>query len=611
MASSRHAGHRQQARKRRIWPWVTAVIVVLLALIATAGVLGLKFYSEAKQVKAHEEKALQMAGAFANVADADAAQKLSSQLPAIQKETGAAKNITQGRLWKFASKLPVVGGDVTTVQGMTGVVDSIMTDPLPKLVNAVSGLKNAQLSGEGGQLNLQPIAGAQQSLEQADSSLQTQVSRYKSLPQPRIGMVKDAYEAGGKNLEPIAQKVNQISSLMKFIPSFLGADHPRTYLLAAMSPSEMRSSGGLIGSVGVVTTDQGKITVGDFRSNKEYEPYGAADPTNDEWRIFNQWGPLHMSQDIRDSAMYPDTQRSAEGMRAIWQRSPWGADKPLDGVMLVDPVVLQQLNGVNGGVIMPDGQVLDGGNTAEFLLNTIYKNYPVSVQDAYFQAVAEQSVGGMFSNMDVPKLTKIAAVMSDMAKQRHFSMYDFDPQMQQTLDGSGLTAHAPSSEEHPAVGVYVNEQHASKLGWYVHRTSTITRLSCNADGSQTYTVQYTFTNTLTDSDMASLPAYILGGKQAQLMPGSAMEKTLLYAPAGGSIANLNIRGDSSDLRKETMNGKAVQAFNVLLKPGEKAIASFDVTTSKKSVSDLTLDQTPMGWVDPGVTIDTSACKIGK
>jgi hypothetical protein len=136
-------------------------------------------------------------------------------------------------------------------------------------------------------------------------------------------------------------------------------------------------------------------------------------------------------------------------------------------------------------------------------------------------------------------------------------------------------------------------------------------MSCNADGSQTYTVQYTFTNTLTDSDMASLPAYILGGKQAQLMPGSAMEKTLLYAPAGGSIANLNIRGDSSDLRKETMNGKAVQAFNVLLKPGEKAIVSFDVTTSKKSVGDLTLDQTPMGWVDPGVTIDTSACKIGK
>jgi hypothetical protein len=161
------------------------------------------------------------------------------------------------------------------------------------------------------------------------------------------------------------------------------------------------------------------------------------------------------------------------------------------------------------------------------------------------------------------------------------------------------------------MGVYVNEQHASKLGWYVHRTSTITRMSCNADGSQTYTVQYTFTNTLTDSDMASLPAYILGGKQAQLMPGSAMEKTLLYAPAGGSIANLNIRGDSSDLRKETMNGKAVQAFNVLLKPGEKAIVSFDVTTSKKSVGDLTLDQTPMGWVDPGVTIDTSACAIGK
>ena len=75
----------------------------------------------------------------------------------------------------------------------------------------------------------------------------------------------------------------------------------------AMTTSEERSSGGLIGSVGVVTTDNGKISIGDFRSNKECIPYGAGDPTEDEQRIFEQWGPLKMSFDIRDLAVYPDT----------------------------------------------------------------------------------------------------------------------------------------------------------------------------------------------------------------------------------------------------------------------------------------------------------------
>ena len=69
--------------------------------------------------------------------------------------------------------------------------------------------------------------------------------------------------------------------------------------------------------MGVATTDNGKISIGDFRSNSEYIPYGAGDPTEDEQRIFRQWGPLNMSFDVRDLAVYPDTSRSAEGMRAI------------------------------------------------------------------------------------------------------------------------------------------------------------------------------------------------------------------------------------------------------------------------------------------------------
>ena len=78
-----------------------------------------------------------------------------------------------------------------------------------------------------------------------------------------------------------------------------------------------------------------------------------------------------MSFDIRDLAVYPDTSRVAEGMQSIWQRTSWGRDTPLDGVLMVDPVFLQELVKINGNITLSDGRVLAGGNTAEFLLNKV------------------------------------------------------------------------------------------------------------------------------------------------------------------------------------------------------------------------------------------------
>lgn len=172
-------------------------------------------------------------------------------------------------------------------------------------MNVLSTLKSAQLSSGDGQLNLQPILEAQKNIATANQSLQQQVQKYQQLPKAHIGMVKNAYATGNTQLTKMADKVNQLSGTFQILPDFLGSDQPRTYALMAMTTSEERSSGGLIGSVGVVTTDNGKISIGDFRSDGEYIPYGAGDPTEDEQRIFRQWGPLNMSFDVRDLAVYP------------------------------------------------------------------------------------------------------------------------------------------------------------------------------------------------------------------------------------------------------------------------------------------------------------------
>ncbi|PKD07926.1 hypothetical protein APC1466_0357 [Bifidobacterium longum] len=82
------------------------------------------------------------------------------------------------------------------------------------------------------------------------------------------------------------------------------------------------------------------------------------------------------------------------------------------------------------------------------------------------------------------------------------------------------------------VGVYVTEQNPSKMGWYIHRTSKVTRSTCGNDGSQTYHVEYTMTNTLESSQIGALTSYILGSG------GQGVEKNfdgLSLFGVGGSV----------------------------------------------------------------------------
>lgn len=637
-------GHtpRSHGKRRHVWPWI--VLVVLVAVAAVGAVSALTLYRQAMEVKAHEERAIslmaglkELSGSSASGVGKDTVDSINTVLPQLQAETAAAQHITEGTLWSVASHMPVYGKDIATVRGMTRIVHQLTTKPLPQLADTLGTLANASLTTDDGSLNLEPITQAAASMKAANQPLQQLVRQYDALPRPNIGKIATAYDAGRKQLTTAGTTIDDLSNALDIIPGFLGSGGAKTYAVMAMTTSEARSSGGLIGSVGVMATNNGKISVGDFHSNKEYLPYGEGNPTTDEQRIFKDWGPLQMAIDLRDLAVYPDTQRIAEDMRTIWQRAPWGANQQLDGIITVDPVFLQKMVAINGQVTLSDGRVLTGDNTAEFLLNTVYKEYPESMQDQYFTEVATQSISAMFSNINLTKLTQVGQAMSSLAQGRHFSMYSFDEATENSLKSAGFTASTPDDEANPKIGVYIDEQNPSKMGWYVHRTSKLTRTSCNDNGSQTYHVEYTLTNTLTSAEAVTLPEYINGGAYAlqrlqeklatntlidgntgsskvpSLKLGTAAEKMLIYPPAGGTISHVSSRGSGTvyvNPRSTMLNGKAVTTSLVLLTPGQSVTYSFDVTTSPKATADLGVDQTPMGWEDSGVSVDTSACAIG-
>lgn len=604
--ASHRALHNQYGSRygRQKKPWIVAIVGVFVALLVACAVIGVQLYRQAKEVQEHETHALQLIGAISQDQDGGmSTEALSKNLPEIQQETAQAHNITHGTLWNIVSHAPFVGSDIATVQGMTKVLDDLATQTVPAFLEIMTELQQSDLAAGDG-VNLQPIIDAAEPLKQANESFQQQVRNYDALSIPNISLIRSAYDKGETQLGELANRVNALSNTFQILPTLLGNGQQRTYAVMAMTPSEMRSSGGLIGSVGELTTSNGTVHIGDFRSNGDYLPFGIGDHSADMKRVFTDEGPLHMSFDIRDLAVFPNTADSAVAMQSVWNRTPWGQNMPLDGVIMVDPVFLQQLIAINGNVTLPDGTVLTGENTAEFLMNTVYQKYPESETDALFGVVASQAMKSMFSHMDMGKLYKTGEMLGTMAKDRHFTMYAFDEQIEQGVQAAGFTGQTPNSETDPSVGIYLTEQNPSKMGWYIKREAKIQRVNC--DDGDLYHVEFMVHNTMTQEEARTLPMYITGNNTNNT--GKAMEKILFYAPQGGLISNLMQLGGNVDAAKETtIDGVNAYETYVQVNPGQIATFTFDVRVSPKATSTLTIDQTPMGWVDDGITYLDPKC----
>jgi hypothetical protein len=584
---------------------VICLVLLLLVFAGVSAVLGYKLYREAQQVKAHEQQALTLLSSVQSVDQLKDPNAISTILPKLQSETSAARAITNGTLWKVASVVPVYGDDITTVRGMAVAVDSLANDALPKLSTTVQTMLSSSLAGGGGKINLQPIIDAQSGFKSANSSLQSDLKSLKALPDPHLSQVKEPYDLAVEQFTTVSEKIDQVNNLIQMMPRFLGADGARNYLIVAQTTSEARSSGGLIGSMGTFSADNGVISVGDFHPNGEFLSLGGFDSTAEENTVFKKH--LNLIYDLRGQTAFPDFSRTASNANAIWQRSKYAS--ATDGVMMIDPVFVQEMIKLGGNVTLPNGQQLTGENTAEFLLNGIYKTVPVAQQDAYFEYAASSAMNNVFSNITVDKVLSITQSFSSLADQRHLYLFSFHDDDAKSFQGSGFAKGTPDSETNPETGIYLNQNNASKLDWYVHRNTVIRRQSCNADGSQDYRVEATITNTISQADLTSGNDYLLGGLDGIGKPGTPVESILFYPPKGGSISNFSVTGDADKPGETSLDGKKLWTSVATIAPGKSVTYAYDVHTSPKATGDLKLDQTPMGWTDSGVTYDTKACTI--
>lgn len=580
-------------RKKHTGAWIT--LTVLMLLLIALGVWGYHTYRQARYVMAQEQSVMTQAKKITDKAKiAVKAQdlvtlKALAKDPALEQmktETAHADAVMHNRNWTFLSHIPVLGNDVKVVQHLTSAAHDAVSDILPQFLNPLSSLVDQKWQ-ENGQINLQPLLAVESQLTQGSKQLNTLTADVQKLPHARIGKIEQARVKLVTKLVPLSRKVSQSLESLQYVTQLLSSPEEKTIILASATTAEIHSSNGLIGSLGNMTVGNNKIQMGEFHSNSEFEALGKIMDSPEAERIFNGDG-YYYSMDIRDVTLDPDYDNAARHIMDAWQASAYRVNNQPLGVLMVDPVFVQELIKLTGNVSTPIGVQVTGDNAAAFLQNGIYFEATSNkVQDTIFGVVTAQAVHNIVDNLNPMTAIKIAKVIPDFAKQRHISFYSTDEHLQKVAEDMNLTPRAQASEIKPQLGLYVNSKMASKMDYYEQRNVSIKQTAGpqkdGVKGKRTYTVSLTIQNTLDPVQAPNLPLYIRGDEAGHLK-----EILLAYSPKGGTVESTD-----DSFTETTWNGKTLLRTKYNIQPGDKATYTFTVTTSPHAIAGLSIDQSPL------------------
>lgn len=580
---------RQIKRKRRRRKILIGMLVVIAALAVFAGA----FVWSALQTKNELQQAVLSAQGLQQTIVGSDKSKREEQVSAFSNHVSKAYKQTSSPLWQLASAVPYVGDDISAVRTTVAAMENISSQALPQLLQAADNIDLNNVHVENGTIEISGLEASQRPLQIADDTIDKamrEVKTVKAVKTLHVAQIADALKTTETYCEKLDGMVHSLNSIVQVLPSMLGTeshanDAPRNYLILAQTNAEARPSGGLTGSLGLVTVQGGHVSLQPFVSDSEIqnadEP--VVDLTAEERLLFTD----KLGKDIRDVNFTPDFPRTGEIVSAMWARQYGVA---VDGVIAIDPLFLQNMLAVTGGVAMPDGSTLDGTNTAQTLLHDVYARMTPQETDEYFAVAAQSAFDHIMQNAgDFKSYIKALATS---VEQGHVMLWSAHEDEQDLIADSAISGKLITEGAKPQVGVYISDETESKMDWYLHREVTTEFQKVARNGANQYTVHIKLQNTMTAEEAASEADYVTGA--GNIVPKGQIKTALfIYAPANGRLVDWEFQ-NADDYKGVTLhNGLTVGVGDVTLQPGE----SYEITVHVQSAPDtgepLTLRQTPL------------------
>ncbi|MBP6913093.1 MAG: DUF4012 domain-containing protein [Candidatus Levybacteria bacterium] len=241
----------------------------------------------------------------------------------------------------------------------------------------------------------------------------------------------DIPEYGKSAILSMLSSSSSVLPLLPVMSSSLGFEGEKTYLILFQNNTELRPTGGFVGSVGKLTLIDGKIK--ELRIQDVYDLDGQLKGHVEPHYIIRRYLQPHLY--LRDSNFSPDFSASAS-MSALLYSLEGGGE--VDGVIAVDTAILIKALEITGPITMPSGDTITSKNVVDLLDKTIHDDFfPGSSTKKDTLNTLLNKIMIVFEN-DKQKTVKLINALLPLLSEKHILFSFINNSTQKAFVAAGL-----------------------------------------------------------------------------------------------------------------------------------------------------------------------------
>ena len=361
-----------------------------------------------------------------------------------------------------------------------------------------------------------PVASVSDALDRAHAAAASAQSPWLLSP------VASRLDDFSHSVDKAADDAQTAAQAVAVLPDLLGAHGPRQYFVVFATPSETRDLGGFMGAYGILTANNGKVSlkqtsrVGDL--NRASRGRKLTDPSGFPSRFLSLQPQLYW-QDVTGTSDFPTV------ARAVQQMWPQTGNAPIDGVLYLDPETLAALMKLTGPVSVPGyAPPLTADTAVEFLLRGQYEAFPEDDRHE-FLVDAAKTVFDKLTTGVLPSPKVMGDTLAPAINERRLMFYSVHPDEQALFERLDVAGAVP-----PVAGDFLSiraeNRGLSKIDSFMHRTIS-DEVTVDPAHNRVYaTVTVTIVN---DAPATGLPTTVVGNHRGK-PPGTNSTTLALLTP---------------------------------------------------------------------------------
>ncbi len=244
-----------------------------------------------------------------------------------------------------------------------------------------------------------------------------------------------------EKLPLVEEMLNQALNYSNALLGILGHDNPRQYLLIFQNNSEIRATGGFIGTYGLLTLDKGAIhnLFIDGVYNADGQLHEKIIPPRPIQKISTTWS-------MHDANWFADFPTSAQKIEWFYEKT---GGPTVDGVISMTPTFIERLLEITGPISMPDyNVVLDKNNFIELIQYEVEINYDKELNrpKEILADFAPKFIKAL-SSLSLEDKKKAIAIIFDCFKEKHILAYFNDPFLEELSINEGWSGKILDSDK--------------------------------------------------------------------------------------------------------------------------------------------------------------------